>query len=74
MTLRIVDLEHALRFVCWPPPGDFWHNRGILPVEPLNAVLAELESWNAPTIMMPGNHDQVYLFAFAYLLEHHFVG
>jgi hypothetical protein len=39
--------------------GDFWHARGALPVEPLNAVLQEIRRWDFPTIMLVGNHDQV---------------
>lgn len=39
--------------------GDFWHVRGALPVEPLNAVLREIETWRQPTLMLVGNHDQV---------------
>jgi metallophosphoesterase superfamily enzyme len=41
--------------------GDFWHARGAIPVEPLNEALALMSSskWTAPTIMIPGNHDQV---------------
>ncbi|KAL0033719.1 hypothetical protein WJX77_002381 [Trebouxia sp. C0004] len=39
--------------------GDFWHARGALPVEPLNAILQEFESWRQPTLMLVGNHDQV---------------
>jgi DNA repair exonuclease SbcCD nuclease subunit len=39
--------------------GDFWHVRGSLPVEPLNAAIQEMGSWTQPTVMLPGNHDQV---------------
>jgi hypothetical protein len=39
--------------------GDFWHARGALPVAPLNAVLALFSRWDVPTVMIPGNHDQV---------------
>lgn len=39
--------------------GDFWHVRGALPVEPLNAALHEMRAWTQPTVMLPGNHDQV---------------
>ncbi|KAG7352086.1 SMC domain containing protein [Nitzschia inconspicua] len=41
--------------------GDFWHHRGILRVDCLNAVLKSLESWRVPLVMIPGNHDQVTL-------------
>ena len=30
-----------------------------MPVEPLNAVLREIDSWRQPTLMLVGNHDQV---------------
>ncbi|GJD12422.1 hypothetical protein Gasu2_65070 [Galdieria sulphuraria] len=39
--------------------GDFWDRRGSLPVEPLNAAIEELQRWQQPLIMIPGNHDQV---------------
>lgn len=39
--------------------GDFWHARGPLPVETLNAVIARLRAWTQPTLMLVGNHDQV---------------
>ena len=39
--------------------GDFWHNRGSLPVEPLNAILTHLSTWRVPLIMIPGNHDLI---------------
>ncbi|GJP80515.1 hypothetical protein CLOP_g10722 [Closterium sp. NIES-67] len=41
--------------------GDFWHVRGSLPVEALNAVMGVMgpHCWTQPTIMIPGNHDQV---------------
>lgn len=38
--------------------GDFWDRRGDLPVAPLNAVVRELRGWDAPVLMLPGNHDQ----------------
>lgn len=41
--------------------GDFWHHRGTLRVDCLNAVLKALENWRVPMIMIPGNHDQVTL-------------
>jgi DNA repair exonuclease SbcCD ATPase subunit/DNA repair exonuclease SbcCD nuclease subunit len=41
--------------------GDFWHQRGTLRVDCLNAVLQELQSWSVPMVMIPGNHDQVTL-------------
>ena len=39
--------------------GDFWHHRGKIPVEPLNAAVEKLALWRRPTIMLTGNHDQV---------------
>ncbi|GBF93021.1 hypothetical protein Rsub_05632 [Raphidocelis subcapitata] len=39
--------------------GDFWDRRGDLPVGPLNEVIREMRSWEAPVLMLPGNHDQV---------------
>ena len=39
--------------------GDFWHARGALPVEPLNLILRELQTWTVPIIMIPGNHDLI---------------
>eukprot|EP00536_Pseudo-nitzschia_multiseries_P018207 jgi/Psemu1/321292/estExt_fgenesh1_pm.C_22560002 len=41
--------------------GDFWHHRGTLRVDCLNAILEALRSWQVPMIMIPGNHDQVTL-------------
>lgn len=40
--------------------GDFWHIRGMLPVNPLNRVLEEFRDWKQPTLMLVGNHDQVW--------------
>lgn len=39
--------------------GDFWHHRGKLPVEPLNAAVEAFSAWRCPTVMLTGNHDQV---------------
>jgi len=41
--------------------GDFWHHRGTLRVDCLNAVLEALANWKVPMVMIPGNHDQVTL-------------
>jgi DNA repair exonuclease SbcCD ATPase subunit/DNA repair exonuclease SbcCD nuclease subunit len=41
--------------------GDFWHHRGTLRVDCLNAVLKAFSRWQVPMIMIPGNHDQVTL-------------
>ncbi|CAI5500517.1 unnamed protein product [Closterium sp. Naga37s-1] len=50
--------DRAAGVVCL---GDFWHVRGSLPVEALNAVMQAMGPavWTQPTIMIPGNHDQV---------------
>lgn len=55
-TFQLVATVHYMREA---PAGDFWHVRGALPVEPLNAVLREIETWRQPTLMLVGNHDQV---------------
>lgn len=39
--------------------GDFWHHRGFVRVDCLNAVLESMSKWRVPSIMIPGNHDQV---------------
>mmetsp|Transcript_9032 Transcript_9032/g.21479 ORF Transcript_9032/g.21479 Transcript_9032/m.21479 type:complete len:1288 (+) Transcript_9032:58-3921(+) len=41
--------------------GDFWHHRGTLRVDCLNAILNHFKSWEVPMVMIPGNHDQVTL-------------
>jgi len=41
--------------------GDFWHHRGTVRVDCLNAVLSAFGEWEVPLIMIPGNHDQVSL-------------
>ena len=41
--------------------GDFWHQRQVLRVDCLNAVLNALKTWQVPMIMIPGNHDQITL-------------
>ena len=41
--------------------GDFWHHRGTLRVDCLNAVLEHLRTWTVPMVLIPGNHDQVTL-------------
>jgi hypothetical protein len=60
-TLWYVQLLVVPANVC-VPAGDFWDERGDLPVEPLNCVLRELSIWRQagiPTLMLVGNHDQV---------------
>ena len=60
-----MPLELMLPLLAAPPAapcpvsGDFWHTRGTLPVEPLNEVVQQLAAWRQPTLMLPGNHDQV---------------
>lgn len=39
--------------------GDFWHHRGFVRVDCLNAVLEVMSKWTVPSIMIPGNHDQI---------------
>lgn len=39
--------------------GDFWHHRGFVRVDSLNAILDVMSNWTVPCIMIPGNHDQV---------------
>jgi DNA repair exonuclease SbcCD nuclease subunit len=41
--------------------GDWWHHRGSLRVDCLNAVLDRLAQWTVPLVMIPGNHDQITL-------------
>ena len=41
--------------------GDFWHHRGTVRIDTLNAVLRAMSSWKVPLMMIPGNHDQVTL-------------
>lgn len=59
--LEIVSREAKARDAGIVFLGDFWHVRGSLPVEPLNAVLEVFSDWSQPTLMIPGNHDQVNL-------------
>ena len=33
--------------------GDFWHEKGILRTEALNAVLLELRQWRVPMLALP---------------------
>ena len=51
----------SLYFIRSSHAGDFWHERGALPVAPLNSVLEELQQIKSPTLMLVGNHDQVQL-------------
>ena len=41
--------------------GDFWHARGTIRVDCLNAVLRRFRTWTVPFVAIPGNHDQVTL-------------
>jgi len=49
--------------------GDFWHFRGTLRVDVLNAVLDKLAGWKQPLVMIPGNHDQVTLDGYSHALK-----
>lgn len=60
--LQVLDVVHAeaverragIVFL-----GDWWHVRGSLRVDNLNAVLDALKHWTQPMLLIPGNHDQV---------------
>lgn len=39
--------------------GDFWHHRGYVRVDCLNAILESMSKWTVPSVMIPGNHDQM---------------
>jgi len=60
--LKVLDFVHAtalrrnagIMFL-----GDFWHHRGFVRVDCLNAVLEAMGKWKVPSIMIPGNHDQI---------------
>ena len=39
--------------------GDFWHHRGFIRINCLNAILETMSTWTVPCIMIPGNHDQI---------------
>lgn len=63
-TLEVLDRVHKLaveREAGVLFLGDWWHHRGTLRVDCLNAVLTHLHSWTVPMVMIPGNHDQVTL-------------
>lgn len=38
--------------------GDLWHERGALPVGPLNSLLETVSAWRVPSLWLVGNHDQ----------------
>ena len=38
--------------------GDFWHEKGILRTEALNAVLLELRQWRVPMLALPGAYSR----------------
>lgn len=57
--LKFAHLEAAKRSAGIVFLGDFWDERGSLPVEPLNAVLREISTWSQPCLFLVGNHDQV---------------
>jgi hypothetical protein len=63
-TLQVLKQVHALaveREAGVLFLGDWWHYRGTLRVDCLNAVLQALSTWHVPMILIPGNHDQVTL-------------
>ncbi|GAX21502.1 hypothetical protein FisN_4Hh565 [Fistulifera solaris] len=63
-TLKVLDHVHELaieRNAGVLFLGDWWHHRGTLRVDCLNAVLSSLKNWTVPMVMIPGNHDQVTL-------------
>ena len=41
------------------PAGDFWEKRLQLQVKDLCRVIPEIQRISMPTLMIPGNHDQV---------------
>jgi DNA repair exonuclease SbcCD nuclease subunit len=49
-----VDRQAGIVFL-----GDWWHVRGTLRVDCLNAVLERMKDWKQPMVLIPGNHDQV---------------
>lgn len=62
--LAILDRVHQLaceRDAAVMFLGDFWHHRGTIRVDCLNAVLRHFKNWTVPMVMIPGNHDQVTL-------------
>ena len=63
-TLEVLDYVHKMaveRKAGVMFLGDFWHHRGTIRVDCLNAVLEALKMWTVPMVMIPGNHDQVTL-------------
>ncbi len=63
-TLKVLDHVHELAITRNAGVlflGDWWHHRGTLRVDCLNAVLNSLKNWTVPMVMIPGNHDQVTL-------------
>jgi DNA repair exonuclease SbcCD nuclease subunit len=63
-SMQVLDVVHSTALQCNAGVlflGDFWHHRGTLRVDCLNAVLKALEAWEVPMVMIPGNHDQISL-------------
>lgn len=56
--LQKVHLEASSRNAGIIFLGDWWHVRGSLRVDLVNAILSQLARWTQPMIMIPGNHDQ----------------
>ena len=70
-TLQVLDHVHDLarqRNAAILFLGDFWHHRGTIRVDCLNAVLGSLRKWDVPMVMIPGNHDQVTLGGYVHSL------
>lgn len=64
MCLEVLDTAHSLaleRNAGILFLGDFWHHRGTIRVDCLNAILGQIRTWQVPMILIPGNHDQVTL-------------
>jgi len=63
-TLQVLDFVHELAIEREAGVlflGDWWHHRGSIRVDCLNAVLNSLQKWQVPMVMIPGNHDQITL-------------
>lgn len=55
--VRVLAQTHDAMVIC---TGDFWHQRGVLNVRQMDALLDELDQWKGiEFVIIPGNHDQV---------------
>jgi DNA repair exonuclease SbcCD ATPase subunit len=55
--IRVLAQTHDAMVIC---TGDFWHQRGVLNVRQMDALLDELDQWKGiEFVIIPGNHDQV---------------